>query len=53
MHHWLQKFAYQTRIHLYYFLLSTMISLFIAIAVVVYQSMRVAKLNPVNALKCE
>lgn len=53
MHNWLQKFAYQTRIHAYYFLLSTLISLIIAIAVVVYQSLRVAKLNPVNALKCE
>jgi putative ABC transport system permease protein len=53
MHNWLQKFAYQTDINLLIFLISSLIGLTIAIAVVVYQSLRVARINPVEALKYE
>jgi len=53
MNQWLQNFAYQTTIKLWVFLLSSGIGMFIAIAVVVYQSMRAARINPVEALKCE
>lgn len=53
MQQWLRKFAYQTEIHLYYFVISSGISLAIAIFVVVYQSLRVARMNPVVALKYE
>jgi putative ABC transport system permease protein len=53
MHKWLQKFAYQTRIYLWIFLTASLIGLIIAIGVVVYQSLKVARLNPVEALKYE
>ncbi len=53
MHKWLQNFAYQTSISLWIFLVSSLIGLIIAIAVVIYQSLRVARINPVEALKYE
>jgi putative ABC transport system permease protein len=53
MHRWLQNFAYQTGINPLIFLLSSFIGLAIAISVVVYQSFRVARINPVEALKYE
>jgi putative ABC transport system permease protein len=53
MHQWLQNFAYQTTMHFLTFLLSSCIGLIIAISVVVYQSLRVARVNPVDALKYE
>jgi putative ABC transport system permease protein len=53
MHRWLQNFAYQTSLHLLTFILSSLIGLVIAISVVVYQSLRVARINPVDALKYE
>jgi putative ABC transport system permease protein len=53
MHKWLQNFAYQTTMHFLTFLLSSLIGLVIAISVVVYQSLKVARVNPVDALKYE
>ncbi len=53
MNKWLQNFAYQTTMHFLTFLLSSCIGLAIAISVVVYQSLKVARVNPVEALKYE
>jgi putative ABC transport system permease protein len=53
MHRWLQNFAYQTQMHFLTFLLSSCIGLAIAISVVIYQSLKVARVNPVEALKYE
>ncbi len=53
MHKWLQNFTYRTSISPWIFLLSTGIGLIIALAVVLYQSLRAARINPVEALKYE
>lgn len=53
MQEWLKKFAYKTDINLLIFAVSSLIGLAIAISVVVYQSLHVAKINPVEALKYE
>jgi putative ABC transport system permease protein len=53
MHRWLQNFAYRTSISPWIFLLSTCIGLVIALVVVIYQSLRAAHINPVEALKYE
>jgi putative ABC transport system permease protein len=53
MNQWLKNFAYQTTMHFLTFLLSSCIGLTIAISVVVYQSLKVARINPVEALKYE
>jgi putative ABC transport system permease protein len=53
MHDWLQNFTYRTSISLWIFLLSTGIGLIIALAVVLFQSLRAARINPVEALKYE
>ena len=53
MQKWLQQFAYRTGIKPYFFFISTAIALIIAISVVIYQSMKTARINPVEALKYE
>jgi putative ABC transport system permease protein len=53
MQKWLEQFAYRTNINPVIFPVSTGIALMIAIAVVVQQSMRAARINPVEALKYE
>ncbi|HJZ41169.1 MAG TPA: ABC transporter permease [Bacteroidales bacterium] len=53
MHRWLQNFAYQTGINLIVFVISSLLALIIALVVVVYQSLRAARINPVVALKYE
>jgi putative ABC transport system permease protein len=53
MNKWLNQFAYRTDINLLVFLVSTFIALVIAIIVIVYQSMKTARMNPVEALKYE
>jgi putative ABC transport system permease protein len=53
MQKWLEQFAYRTNINPVIFPVSTGIALLIAIAVVVQQSMRAARINPVEALKYE
>jgi putative ABC transport system permease protein len=53
MNKWLEQFAYKTNLNLWIFGASTLIALFIAISVVIYQSMKTARINPVNALKTE
>jgi putative ABC transport system permease protein len=53
MNKWLEQFAYKTNLNLWIFVTSTLIALIIAISVVIYQSMKTARINPVNALKTE
>jgi len=53
MNKWLQNFAYQTHLNLWIFPAASAIGMFVAIMVVVYQSMKAARINPVEALKYE
>jgi putative ABC transport system permease protein len=53
MYKWLQNFAYRTGISLWIFVASSGIGLVIALIVVLYQSLRAARMNPVEALKYE
>jgi len=53
MKKWLEQFVYKTDISPLIFVASTFIALIIAISVVVYQSMKTARINPVDALKSE
>jgi putative ABC transport system permease protein len=53
MNKWLEQFAYKTNINPLIFVVSTLIALIIAISVVIYQSMKTARINPVEALKTD
>ncbi len=53
MHKWLQNFAYKTDLSWWIFALAGMLALGIALLTVSLQSWRVAKRNPVEALKYE
>ena len=53
MRRWLQNFSYQTTINPLIFLASSLIGLIIAIAIVTFQSYRIANMNPVESLKYE
>lgn len=53
MKRWLQNFVYQTSIHPFVFIGSTVIGLVIALAIVTFQSYRIATMNPVDSLKYE
>ncbi|HSQ35567.1 MAG TPA: FtsX-like permease family protein, partial [Candidatus Binatia bacterium] len=53
MHRWLQGFAYRTGIGIDLFLLSSVLTLLIAIATVSFQAIRAARSNPVNSLRNE
>ncbi len=53
MRRWLQNFSYQTTINPMIFLAASLIGLIIAIAIVTFQSYRVASMNPVESLKYE
>jgi putative ABC transport system permease protein len=50
---WLQNFAYQTPISWWIFLLAGIIALIIVILTVSWQSFKVARRNPVEALRYE
>ena len=52
---WLSNFAYSIRIvdHLWIFLLSALAAFFIALLTVIYQAVRAAVINPVDAIKYE
>jgi putative ABC transport system permease protein len=53
MHRWLLNFAYATTISLWIFVASGMTAYFIAMITVAWQSWRVARRNPVEALRYE
>ncbi len=50
---WLESFAYRTRLSWWVFVLSGVITLFIALITVSWQSLRAARRNPVEALRYE
>jgi putative ABC transport system permease protein len=50
---WLQKFDYKTAISAWPFLIATLLSVFIALLTVSFQTFKVAKANAVDALKYE
>ena len=53
MNRWLQDYAYHTSLSAWIFLLAAVISLFIALVTISYQTIRTASRNPVNAIKYE
>ena len=50
---WLSDFAYHTSIHGVIFLITLIITLFIAIATIIFQTVKAGKMNPVDVLKTE
>lgn len=50
---WLNNFAYRTPIEWWYFLLAGLLTLFIALATLSYQTIKSSLMNPVEALKYE
>jgi putative ABC transport system permease protein len=52
-YNWLQKFAYRTSIDPWIFVLSTSLTLIIALVTVSCQSIKVALANPVDSLRSE
>ncbi len=53
MNNWLQNFAYHIKIEVWLFILTVLISVFIAWLTVGYQAIKAATANPVDALKYE
>ncbi len=53
MQKWLQRFAYQTSISVWYFLFAFIVVLFVALLTVCYQTVKAAKSNPVELLRYE
>jgi putative ABC transport system permease protein len=53
MHRWLEDFAYRIRIPLWIFALAGLISIFVALLTVSFQSIRAAIANPVKSLRSE
>lgn len=53
MNKWLQTFAFKINITPDIFIISALISIFIALVTVFYQSLKAARSNPVNALRYE
>ncbi len=53
MHRWLQDFAYRIDLGIWAFVLSGFLALFIALTTVSYQAWKVARTNPVDALRYE
>ena len=53
MNRWLQDFAYRIDLGIWAFVLSGFLALFIALTTVSYQAWKVARTNPVDALRYE
>jgi putative ABC transport system permease protein len=53
MNKWLQNFAYRTTVGMWIFVVSTVVSLSVAILTVSYRAVRAAMANPVEALRYE
>ncbi len=53
MNKWLQNFAYRIPVSLLIFLLSAALALIISILTIIFQTLRVAKANPVDCLRYE
>jgi len=53
MHKWLQGFAYRTELSWWVFVVAGLISLFVAVLTISWQSWRAATRNPVEALRYE
>ena len=53
MNRWLQDFAYRIDLEIWAFVLSGFLALFIALTTVSYQAWKVARTNPVDALRYE
>ena len=52
-HEWLQQFAYHTELKVWMFGLAGLISLLIAMLTIGSQALRVANMNPTEAIKYE
>ncbi len=50
---WLQDFAFRIPVHLYVFVITALITIFIALCTVGYHSVRAALMNPVKSLRAE
>ena len=50
---WLQGFAYKTSQNIWIFVLAVMVTLSLVIVTVSLQALRIARLNPVDALRYE
>jgi putative ABC transport system permease protein len=53
MHKWLEDFAYRIDIRLSVFVLTAMLSVFIALITISFQSIKAAIANPVKSLRSE
>ena len=53
MNHWLQDFAYRTRVHWTVFLLSFLLTFFIAGLTIIFQAYSAARTNPVKSIRRE
>lgn len=53
MHQWLQQFAYKIGIEWWMFAVASLVTLFIALLTVSYQSIQAAMANPIKSLKSE
>ena len=53
MNRWLQNFAYQTSVSWWVFVSAGIIALFVALVTVSYQSIKAARMNPVDAIRYE
>ena len=51
--YWLKSFAYQTNIPLWIFLLSALVSVFFAVIMISYQTIKAALATPVKSLRYE
>jgi putative ABC transport system permease protein len=53
MHKWLENFAYRTPVNLWLFLGAGMLTVFIALLTISFQTFKAASANPVNSLRTE
>lgn len=53
MNNWLQNYPYKVNTDLVYFVLASIISLFIALITISFQSIKAARMNPVDAIRYE